>query len=244
MILLLVSFLSGILTVLAPCILPLLPVIIGGSLTGDAKGVHVRKVLTIVVSLGLSIIAFTLLLKVSTLFIEIPDSTWRWLSGGIIIVLGVITLFPKLWEGQLIARVSAKSNILLGKGSQKKNFWGDVIIGVALGPVFSTCSPTYFVVLATVLPAQPIVGIGYLLAYVVGLGLSLFIIALVGQKIMSSLNIAADSGGWVKRVLGMLFIVVGFAIVAGYDKAVETAIIDAGFFDVTRVEQKLLDLSE
>ena len=229
---------------LAPCILPLLPVIIGGSLTGDAKGVHMRKVLTIVVSLGISIIAFTLLLKVSTLFIEIPESTWKWISGGIIVILGLIVLFPKLWEGQLVAKISAKSNILLGKGSQKKSFWGDVIIGAALGPVFSTCSPTYFIVLATVLPAQPIVGVGYLLAYVVGLGLSLFIIALVGQKIMSKLNIAADSNGWVKRSLGALFILVGLAIITGYDKKLETAVIDAGFFDVTRVEQRLLELSE
>lgn len=244
MILLIISFVAGVLTVLAPCILPLLPVIVGGSLTGEEKGVQVRKVFTIVISLGLSVIAFTLLLKASTLFIVIPEYVWKWISGGIIIILGLITVFPSLWESKIMARLSAKSNILLGKGAQKGNFWGDVIVGSALGPVFSTCSPTYFIVLATVLPVQPIVGLAYLLAYAVGLSLSLFIIAFIGQKIMSKLNIAADPKGWFKKTLGVLFLLVGIAIISGVDKKIETAILDAGLFDITKIEQKLLELSE
>ena len=71
MFLLLVSFIAGVLTVLAPCILPLLPVIVGGSLTGEGKDAQKKKVFTIVLSLGLSVIVFTFLLKVSTLFINI-----------------------------------------------------------------------------------------------------------------------------------------------------------------------------
>jgi cytochrome c biogenesis protein CcdA len=243
MILFLVSFIAGVLTVLAPCILPLLPVIVGGSLTDEGKGVQRKKVLTIVISLGLSVIAFTLLLKATTLFIAIPEDAWRWLSGGIIIVLGLITIFPSLWEGKLLAKMSAKSNILLGKGDQKKSFWGDVLVGGALGPVFSSCSPTYFIVLATVLPAQPIVGMVYLLAYAAGLCLSLFVIALVGQKIMTKLNIVANPKGWLKRSLGILFLIVGIAVISGFDKQLQTSLVNAGIFDITKIEQKLLEFS-
>ncbi|MDQ3015006.1 MAG: cytochrome c biogenesis protein DipZ [bacterium] len=243
MILLLISFIAGVLTVLAPCILPLLPVIVGGSLTGEGKDAQKKKVLTIVISLGLSVIAFTLLLKASTLFIAVPEYVWKWISGGIIIGLGLITVFPSLWEGQLLAKLSAKSNILLGKGARKKSFWGDVIVGAALGPVFSTCSPTYFIVLATVLPVQPIIGIIYLLAYTIGLSLSLFVIAFVGQRIMTKLNIAADPKGWVKRTLGILFLIVGIAVIFGLDKQLQTSILNAGIFDVTKIEQKLLEIS-
>jgi cytochrome c-type biogenesis protein len=244
MILFLISFAAGTLTVLAPCILPLLPVIVGGSLSGDGKGVHYRKVLTIVLSLGVSVIVFTLLLKASTLFINIPEYVWKYISGGIIIVLGFITLFPKLWEGQFMAKLSAKSNILLGKGDQKKNFFGDVIVGAALGPVFSTCSPTYFVVLATVLPVMPLVGMVYLLAYAAGLCIALFIIAFVGQKIMTGLGVAADPHGWVKKILGILFLIVGLSIILGLDKKLEFSLLSAGIFDVTTVEQKLLQFNE
>ncbi len=244
MILFLISFIAGVLTVLAPCILPLLPVIVGGSLTGEGKDAQRKKVVTIVVALGVSVIAFTLLLKASTLFIEIPEYVWKWISGGIIIVLGLITVFPALWEGQWLARLSAKSNIMLGKGSQKKGFWGDVTIGAALGPVFSTCSPTYFVVLATVLPAQPLIGLLYLLTYTAGLCLALFFIAFVGQRIMAKLNIAANPKGWFKRSLGILFLLVGLAIITGYDKKLETSIINSNYFDVTKIEQRLLKFTE
>lgn len=238
MLLLLISFIAGVLTVLAPCILPLLPVIVGGSLT-DGK-VNLKKALTIVISLGVSVIVFTLFLKVSTLFINIPEYTWKLISGGIIFILGIITLFPSLWENQFIARLSSKSNILLGKGDQKKNLLGDVIVGAALGPVFSTCSPTYFIVIATVLPVAPAKGFIYLMSYTVGLCLSLLLIAFVGQKVMTRLNIASDSRSVLKRVLGVIFILAGLAILTGYDKKLESAITGAGFFDVTKIEQKLL----
>ncbi|MEI6660052.1 MAG: redoxin family protein [bacterium] len=238
MFLLLTSFAGGVLTVLAPCILPLLPVIVGGSLS-DGK-IDKKKAITVVVSLGISVILFTLILKVSTLFIHIPEYTWKLVSGGIILTLGIITLFPSLWESEFMGRLSTKSNILLGLGDQKKSFWGDVLVGASLGPVFSTCSPTYFIVLATVLPVRPILGIVYLLSYTLGLCLFLLMIAFVGQDIMHRLNVASDTRGSFKRVLGFIFIVIGIAIITGYDKKVESSITNAGFFDVTKIEQRLL----
>ncbi len=239
MLLLLISFIAGVLTILAPCILPLLPVIVGGSLS-DGK-VNIKKALTIVVSLGVSVIAFTLLLKVSTLFIDIPQYVWTAISGGIVLFFGIVTLFPSLWENKFMARMSTRFNILIGKGDQKKSVGGDILIGASLGPVFSTCSPTYFIVLATVLPVAPIKGIVYLLAYVVGLSISLLVVTFLGQKIMSKLDIAADPRGVFKQVLGILFIVVGIAVLTGYDKKIQTSILDSGYFDVTQIEQRLLE---
>lgn len=242
MILLLISFVAGVLTVLAPCILPLLPVIVGGSLADKAE--HRKKAVTVVVSLGISVILFTFLLKVSTLFINIPPNFWKWFSAGLIFLIGLTMLFPRLWEGGFMARMSAGSNKLLGRGVQKKNFWGDVLIGAALGPVFSTCSPTYFIVLATVLPAKPVLGVVYLLAYVVGLCLSLFIISFVGQKILTKLNVAADPKSWFKKIIGLLFVLVAVFIAGGLDKKLQTDILDSGFFDVTQIEQKLLQKAD
>ncbi len=241
MLLLLISFIAGVLTVLAPCILPLLPVIVGGTLSGGGTaGFNKKKAFTIILSLGASVIAFTLLLKASTLFIDIPEYVWKWISGGIVIFLGLVTFFPSLWESEFLARLSTKSNILLGKGDRKKNFWGDVIVGSALGPVFSTCSPTYFIVLATVLPVNFFLGLTYLLTYTIGLCLSLLIVSVVGQKIMSKLGVVADPNGWFKKMLGVIFLIVGIAIIGGLDKKTQLFLLDAGLFDVTKIEQALL----
>ena len=140
--------------------------------------------------------------------------------------------------------MSAKSNILLGKGDQKKSFWGDVIVGAALGPIFSTCSPTYFIVLATVLPVNPAVGILYLLAYAVGLCLSLLLVTLIGQRIVTKLGVAADPRSTCKRVLGVLFVIIGLVVITGFDKKIQLYLLESGVFDVTSIEQKLLELNK
>jgi cytochrome c biogenesis protein CcdA len=146
-----------------------------------------------------------------------------------------------LWESiPGISKISQKSNKLVGTGYQKKSFWGDVVIGVALGPVFSTCSPTYFFILASVLPANFFLGTLYLLAYVIGLALILLLIAILGEKFSNRLSGLADSKGWFKKIIGIIFILLGIAIITGYEKKLETAILDYGYFDVTKVEQILL----
>ena len=66
MFLLFVSFIAGVLTVLAPCILPLLPVIIGGAAQNHER----RNPYIITASLAVAVVLFTLLLKFSTLLIN------------------------------------------------------------------------------------------------------------------------------------------------------------------------------
>ncbi len=243
MTLLLISFIAGILTILAPCILPLLPVIVGRSISDNS--ISKRKVFVITISLGISVILFTLLLKATTLFIDIPQDFWKWFSGGIIFIFGLVSLFPELWEKissfSTIGLINRKSNELLAVGYKKDNIWGDVIVGASLGPIFSACSPTYFVILATVLPATPALGILYLFVYALGLSLALLVVSLVGQKIMLKIGVAADPRGWFKRIMGIIFILVALFIVTGYDKKLQISLLNAGFFDVTKLELKLLE---
>jgi cytochrome c biogenesis protein CcdA/thiol-disulfide isomerase/thioredoxin len=238
-----ISFIAGVLTILAPCILPLLPVIVGHSIS-DATPSK-RRLLVVVTSLSFSIILFTLILKVSTLFVDIPQDFWKWISGGIIFFFGLTMIFPSIWERFSLANtLSMKSNQVLTKGYQKDSIWGDVIIGASLGPIFSACSPTYFVILATVLPVSLFLGIVYLLAYVLGLSLSLVLIALLGEGIMARVGKVSDPRGWFKKIFGVIFILVAVGIITGYDKKLQISLLDAGFFDVTKVEQKLLDNSQ
>jgi cytochrome c biogenesis protein CcdA/thiol-disulfide isomerase/thioredoxin len=242
MLLLLISFLAGVLTVLAPCVLPLLPVIVGGSLA-DGK-VQKRKAFTIIISLGISVLFFTWILKVSTLFIAVPPQFWQILSGVIIMTIGVVMLFPALYEGKFLSKLSIGANRLLGKGDQQHNFLGDMIVGASLGPVFSTCSPTYFIVLASVLPVNAFLGFIYMCAYVLGLCLMLLVVTFLGQKVLSFFGAAADPRGIFKKVLGVLFLLVGLFVLTGGDKALQSAILEKGFFDVTKIEQMLLSIGE
>lgn len=243
MTLLLLSFVAGILTVLAPCILPILPVIVGGSIEGGSASRS--RAFVIVTSLGVSLITFTLLLKASTAFIMVPAAFWMYLSGGIVIFFGLTLLFPGLWERlPFVSWLNRDSNKLLSAGYRRGGFWGDVLMGSALGPVFSACSPTYFILLATVLPVSYALGVVYLAVYVLGLCLALLLIALLGQRLADKLGFAADPKGLFKRALGALFLVVGFAIIAGWDKQLQIKLLDTGFLDVTKIEQRLLEFNQ
>lgn len=236
MFLLITSFAAGMLTVLAPCILPILPVIIGGSV---AEGTQ-RRPAVVVVSLGVSLFIFTLLLKASAAFVAVPALFWQLLSGFLILGFGIATLFPAIWEG--VPGVNAlylSSNRALGSGYKEKSWRGEIVMGAALGPVFSSCSPTYFVILATVLPAHFATGILYLLAYVAGLCLLLFILSFLGQRTALRLGLLADSRGWFKKFLGLLFILAGIAIIFGWDKKLEAALPSGSFAEIG-LEQSLL----
>lgn len=241
MTLLIVSFLAGVLTVLAPCILPLLPVVIGSSVSGRSK----KTPYIVVGSLAVSIILFTYLLKASTAFIMIPPFVWTYVSGGIVAFFGVTLIFPHVWERiPGIGKLAIGSNKLVGEGYQKKSVAGDILIGAALGPVFSTCSPTYFVILATVLPVSFIEGSTYLFAYTIGLAAVLLLIALFGQRLADRLSLLADSSGYFKKSIGVLFILLGLAIATGYEKKLEVAILDSGYFDITKLEHLLLQKAQ
>jgi cytochrome c biogenesis protein CcdA/thiol-disulfide isomerase/thioredoxin len=238
MILLLLAFIAGALTALAPCVLPLLPIIIGGSLSGNKK--DKARPYIIAASLATSLLLFTLLLKATTLLIGVPPAVWVYLSGGIVVVLGIASLFPGLWE-QLIGRLGwqAGSQRFLGIGLRRKGILGPILIGAALGPVFSSCSPTYAFILATVLPRNFASGLIYLIVYCIGLVGVLLLIAVFGQRFISRFGWASDPRSVFRRSLGILFIVVGLSIIVGWDKKAETWLTVHSPINITNVDQKL-----
>lgn len=226
MLLLLGALVAGVLTTLAPCVLPLLPVIVGGSLDESSRRSR-RRAYVITASLGASVVLFTLVLKASTALIGIPTSVWQWVSGLILIALGIVSAFPSLWD-RVSARLSLqqRSTERLVAARQRQGTTGAVLTGAALGPVFTSCSPLYGYVIVTVLPASFGQGIALLIAYVIGLCGTLLAIALLGQRIIGAARWAADPHGWFRRGLGWIFILVGIAVIAGLDKDLQTWVIE------------------
>ncbi|CAN5151552.1 cytochrome c biogenesis protein DipZ [soil metagenome] len=242
MILLLTSFLAGVLTSLAPCVLPLLPVIVGSSLAPGAQSDEERrKPYVIAASLAVSVVLFTLILKVSTSLIGVDPSVWLIISGGIVLLLGLSMLFPTLWATiALKLGFESQSNTLLEKVGRGSGLTSQIATGAALGPVFSSCSPVYALVLATVLPVNLAAGIAYIISYALGLALALLVISLMGRKLTKKLGWTANPNGWFRRILAILLIVVGIAVMTGLDKKFQTWAVEHLPFDITKVEKRLI----
>lgn len=256
MALLLLSFLAGILTVLSPCVFTLIPVILGGTLQTGNKKRH----LTIIGSFITSIFLFTLILKASTSLINIPLDFWSVLSGLILVFIGIITIFPEIW-----AKISSKfsfsnksEKFLQSSVEQSRNnnqsiinqnsgskLLPDILTGIALGPVFSSCSPTYAIIFANILPVSFLEGTIYLIAYSLGLGIILLIISIFGRKAIDKLKWATKSDSKFKKFLGVIFIIIGILIIFKIDKQIQTAsLTNEGFLNITRFEINLLDRTQ
>lgn len=242
MALLILSFIAGVLTVAAPCILPLLPVIVGGGVVaGGGQRQKWYRPLVIAASLAGSVVLFTLLLKATTVLLGIPQTVWSTISGLIVIALGLNLLVPSLWEKVMIAtRFPIKTNAVLGKTMGRRGVGYDVMMGAALGPVFASCSPTYALIVAAVLPVSFAKGLLYLAAYAIGLASVLLLVAIAGQAAVTRLGWLSNPNGWFHRVIGILFILVGFAVLFGIDKRFQAYVLDQGWYDpIIRLEQRL-----
>jgi len=241
MMLFLVSFFAGILTILAPCVLPVLPIIIGGSIQ-DGKRNMLRPIV-ITASLAISIVVFTLILKFSTALIDIPRTTWALISGGILILIGLTMIFPRAWDtiSNALKISSGSKQVLADQNKKQASHTRDILIGVALGPVFSRCSPTYFFILATILPQSFGIGFIYLVAYALGLSSMLLLIGYLGQTVIKKVRWAANPEGWFKKTLGILFVLVGVFIITGFDKQLQSFLLDQNYLDLSGFEQRFLD---
>ena len=221
---------------LAPCVLPILPIILGaGADNRNKKGLFL-----LIGSLSLSIVVFTLLLRASTLLIDIPNEAWTTLSGGILIFFGFITIFPQAWDA-VSKNFNSGSKKLLNKAGQNEGYKREIAIGLALGPVFTSCSPTYALIIAAVLPASFIQGVFYTIIYALGLAMVLTLIGLTGRRFTKMLQFSADPNGKLKKAIGIVLLVVGLSILLGWDKDLEAFIIDQGYFGITPIEQRLLE---
>ena len=230
---LLLSFVAGILTVAAPCVLPLLPVIVGGSIVTEGSDARAKwRPFVIAGSLAVSVVLFTIILKASTALLGIPPQVWQVISGVIIIVLGIDLLVPALWDRISSAlRLQERSTAVLDRSVRRQSVLGDVLTGAALGPVFSSCSPTYALILVTVLPVSFAEGLVFIAAYAIGLAGMLLLVAVLGRALVRRLGWLANPNGWFRRTIGVLFMLVGIAIIIGFDKQLQTWILDAGWYD-------------
>jgi cytochrome c biogenesis protein CcdA/thiol-disulfide isomerase/thioredoxin len=240
MLLLLISFVAGVLTILAPCVLPVLPVIIGGSVGATAK--DKARPYVIAASLAGSIVLFTLLLKVSTLLINLSPNVLTDISGGLVITLGLVSVWPEAWERLVIAlNWQATSQRFLGRGERNRDkYIGPILVGVALGPVFASCSPTYAFILASVLPHSFVSGLIYLITYSLGLVLTLLVISLAGRQYISRFPWALDTHSLFRRIIGVAFVLIGLVIITGHEVSVETWVANHLPFDETKIERVLL----
>lgn len=220
------AFAAGLLSILSPCVLPLVPIVLGA-----AVAAHPLGAVALAAGLATSFTGLGLLLALAGFGLGIDAGSFRLAAAAIMIVLGTILLVPS-WQAQLAAAggpVSSWADRRFG-GFASSGLAGQFAIGLLLGAVWSPCvGPTLGA--ASLLASQGRDLLQVALTMVVfGVGAALPLVALgwlsraTLMRVRSRLMSAGKLG---KGLLGAAFIVIGVAIVSGADKRVEAALVDA-----------------
>lgn len=223
--LLLFAFLSGLVTILAPCIWPLLPIILSSSITAQ-KG-HWRA-LGITLGIMLSFGFFTLAISYLVRLFHFDPNALRIVAVIILGFLGLTMIIPKL-QAVTEVFVSRLTGFFGQTSNTNKDFGSGFIAGLSLGIVWSPCAGPILAAIAT-LAATGQVNLTVILitvAYVTGVGIPLFIFSLAGQQLITRSKVISKYTVRIQQVFGIFMIVVAFAIYTNYDKYVQLQLLNA-----------------
>lgn len=220
------AFAAGILSILSPCVLPLVPIVLGAAVTAHPLGAVV-----LAAGLALSFTALGLLLALVGFGLGIDAGMFRFAAAAIMILLGAILVVPS-WQARLASAsspVSAWADRHFG-GVAASGLAGQFAIGLLLGAVWSPCvGPTLGA--ASLLASQghdlPRVALT-MVVFGIGAALPLVLLGLLSRAALMRVRTNLMSAGKLgKALLGAAFILIGVAIVGGIDKRAEAALVEA-----------------
>ncbi|HEX7854377.1 MAG TPA: cytochrome c biogenesis protein CcdA [Sphingobium sp.] len=238
MILFLLSYLGGALTIVSPCILPVLPFVFA-----RADQPFMRSGLPLLLGMAVTFAGVATLAAVGGGWAVQANSYGRIGALVILALFGLLLLFPSLADRAtrpLVALGSRLSQSATGGRSSASTFAASLLLGVATGLLWAPCAGP---VLGLLLTGAALQGASaqtslLLLAYAAGAATSLALALLVGGRVFAAMKRSIGIGEWVRRGLGALVLVGVVAIALGLDTGVLTRLSLSG---TANLEQKLLD---
>ena len=237
MILFLLSYLAGALTIVSPCILPVLPFVFA-----RAGRPFVRNGLPLLVGMAVTFAGVATLSALGGGWAVRANEVGRLIALAVMAVLGLSLLVPSIGD-RLMRPFVAAGSWLTDRVERRSADQGDVraslLLGVATGLLWAPCAGP---ILGVILTGAALQGAGVgstvlLLAYAAGAATSLALALLVGGRVFKAMKGALGLGEWVRRGLGALVLIGVVAIGLGLDTGLLTRI-SAG--STGRLEQALL----
>lgn len=220
------AFLAGLLTVLSPCVLPILPLVLGTAVTEHRFGP-----VALAAGLALSFVAIGLFVATIGFSIGLDGGVFQSVAAVLMIALGAVLMVPALQARVALAGTPLAnwSEQTFGNRFQPHGLAGQFGVGVLLGAVWSPCvGPTLGA--ASVLAAQgKDLGQVAMTMAVFGIGAAapLLALGLLSRATLLRLRHGLHSTGQgLKMMLGLVLVAVGVLILTGLDKALEARILD------------------
>src|SRR3989344_5772435 len=244
------AFLAGVVTILSPCILPILPIILSSSIGTTQIGK--ARPFGVITGFILSFTFFTLFLSTIVRLSGIPAESLRIFSVVVIALFGISMLIPKFqyWTEILFSKLSQ----FLPQSQNKTGFGGGILIGLSLGLLWTPCvGPILASVISLAITGSVNLDAVFItLAYAFGTAIPMFFIMVAGQTALRKAPWLLNNASHIQKTFGVLMILTALAIFFNLDRKFQTFILNVfpnygtgltKFEDIPLIQNALLNLS-
>ena len=219
------SFLAGIITVLSPCILPILPIVLTSSIGGVNTGKS--RPAGVVIGFILSFTFFTLFLSTIVRLSGIPAETLRFVSVLVVAGFGISLLIPQFQV--LVERLFSKLAGFMPSTQGRTGFGGGLLIGFSVGLLWTPCVGPILASVISLAITGTVTFDAFLitLAYSLGTAIPMFLIILGGQSALRRVPWLLSNLGHIQKVFGVLMILTAIGIFFNIDRKFQTFILQA-----------------
>ena len=237
MALFLLAHLGGVLTIVSPCILPVLPFVFA-----RADRPFVRSGLPMLVGMAVTFAAIATLAAVAGGWAVAANQYGRSAAIALLALFGLTLIVPSLADrlARPFVALGARLSRSAEGATSERAVLPSVLLGVATGLLWAPCAGP---VLGLILTGAALEGANFgtsslLLAYATGAATSLALALLVGGRVLAAMKSSLGAGEWIRRGLGVAVLAAVVAIMLGLDTGVLTRISTAS---TAALEQGLLD---
>jgi cytochrome c biogenesis protein CcdA len=217
MLLILLAYLGGVLTILSPCILPVLPFVFA-----RADRSFARSTLPLLVGMAATFAIVATLAAVGGGWAVRANEVGRWAALVLLALFGVALVFPSVSDRLTRPLVALGSRLSERQPGEKDSIWSSAVLGVATGLLWAPCAGP---ILGIIFTAAAFQGASFsttllLLAYALGAATSLALALLVGGQLFARMKKSLGTSERIRQVLGVLVLVGVAAIALGLDTRV------------------------
>jgi cytochrome c biogenesis protein CcdA/thiol-disulfide isomerase/thioredoxin len=218
------AFLAGLITILSPCILPVLPIVLAGSAGGGRA-----RPLGVIAGFVASFTFFTLSLTAIVRALGVSADLIRYVAVAVIVAAGVVMLVPKLRDAFELAVSRIASRAPTSRKVGGAGFWSGLPIGLGLGLLWTPCvGPIMASVISLALTTRVDGGAVFLtLAYTLGTSIPMLAVMLGGRALLTRIPSLARNMAKIQRGFGAVMILVGVGVGFGLDRRIQTALLTA-----------------
>jgi len=221
MLILFIAYFGGILTILSPCILPVLPFVFA-----RADRPFRRNGLPMLIGMALTFAAVATLAAVGGGWAIHANQYGRYAALAVLAVLGAMLLSTRLAARLSRPFVALGNRLSQRSASEGDSVWGSAGLGVATGLLWAPCAGP---ILGLLLTAAALYGASVqttllLFTYAAGAATSLGVALLLGGKVFGWMKRSLGAGEWVRRTLGVLVLAGVASIAMGLDTGVLTRV--------------------